>query len=95
MVEGNPVVVGLHDISGFEPKDAGKAFAAYLKPREQGAIKVEPADEIADVVKTFGHVAEYWLSDPQRATAAALCDTLTSDPTAITFPFSTGFHCAV
>ena len=27
----------------------------------------EPADEIADVVKTLGQVAEYWLSDPQRA----------------------------
>jgi polyhydroxyalkanoate synthase len=30
-------------------------------------VKAEPADEIADVVKTLGHVAEYWLSDPQRA----------------------------
>jgi polyhydroxyalkanoate synthase len=49
-------------------EEGGKALAAYLKPREQGEIKIEPADEIADVVKTFGQVAEYWLSDPQRAT---------------------------
>src|SRR3954465_7470081 len=49
-------------------EEGGKALAAYLKPREQGEVKIEPADEIADVVKTFGHVAEYWLSDPQRAT---------------------------
>ena len=49
-------------------EEGGKALAAYLKPREQGDIKIEPADEIADVVKTFGQVAEYWLSDPQRAT---------------------------
>ena len=25
------------------------------------------ADEVAEVVKTLGHVAEYWLADPQRA----------------------------
>jgi len=49
-------------------EEGGKALAAYLKPREDGTIKIEPADEIADVVKTFGQVAEYWLSDPQRAT---------------------------
>ena len=48
-------------------EEGGKALAAYLKPREDGEVKIEPADEIADVVKTLGHVAEYWLSDPQRA----------------------------
>ena len=48
-------------------EEGGKALAAYLKPREDGTVKAEPADEIADVVKTLGHVAEYWLSDPQRA----------------------------
>ncbi len=47
-------------------EEGGKALAAYLKPREDG-IKAEPSDEIADVVKTLGRVAEYWLSDPQRA----------------------------
>ena len=49
-------------------EEGGKALAAYLKPREDGTVKIEPADEIAEVVKTLGHVAEYWLSDPQRAT---------------------------
>ena len=48
-------------------EEGGKALAAYLKPREDGEVKIEPADEIADVVKTLGQVAEYWLSDPQRA----------------------------
>jgi polyhydroxyalkanoate synthase len=48
-------------------EEGGKALAAYLKPREEGEVKIEPSDEIADVVKTLGHVAEYWLSDPQRA----------------------------
>jgi len=49
-------------------EEGGKALAAYLKPREQGEVKIEPSEEVADVVKTFGQVAEYWLSDPQRAT---------------------------
>jgi polyhydroxyalkanoate synthase len=48
-------------------EEGGKALAAYLKPREEGRVKAEPSEEIADVVKTLGHVAEYWLSDPQRA----------------------------
>jgi polyhydroxyalkanoate synthase len=48
-------------------EEGGKALAAYLKPREDGTVKSEPAEEVADMVKTLGHVAEYWLSDPQRA----------------------------
>ena len=48
-------------------EEGGKAMAAYLKPREQGEIKSELADEVTDVVKTLGEVAEYWLRDPQRA----------------------------
>src|SRR5437764_8990880 len=68
-----PPTAGAVDIERFSKniarmvEEAGKALAAYLKPREQGEIKIEPADEIADVVKTLGHVVEYWLSDPQRA----------------------------
>jgi polyhydroxyalkanoate synthase len=48
-------------------EEGGKALAAYLKPREEGRIKDERAEEITDLVKTLGHVMEYWLSDPQRA----------------------------
>ncbi len=68
-----PPQVGAVDIERFSKniarmvEEGGKALAAYLKPREEGAVRTEPADEIADVVKTLGHVAEYWLSDPQRA----------------------------
>lgn len=50
--------------------ESGKAMAAYLKPREAGAQRDEMAEEIAEVVKTLGHVAEYWMSDPQRAVEA-------------------------
>ena len=48
-------------------EEGGKALAAYLKPREEGKIKNEMADDVADVVKTVGLILEYWLSDPERA----------------------------
>ncbi|HSI42476.1 MAG TPA: class I poly(R)-hydroxyalkanoic acid synthase [Xanthobacteraceae bacterium] len=45
-------------------------MAAYLRPREDGRVKDDVAEEIADVMKTLGHVAEYWLSNPQRTVEA-------------------------
>jgi len=45
-------------------EEGGKALAAYLKPREEGKIKGDTAEDITDVVKSVGRVAEYWLSDP-------------------------------
>jgi polyhydroxyalkanoate synthase subunit PhaC len=48
-------------------EEGGKALAAYLKPREDGAIKTDAAEDVSDAVKTLGRVAEYWLVDPQRA----------------------------
>jgi polyhydroxyalkanoate synthase len=50
--------------------EGGRAMAAYMKPREEGTVQDEVADELADVTKTLGKVAEYWLSDPQRAIEA-------------------------
>src|SRR5439155_18070393 len=47
-------------------EESGKAFAAYLKPREEGQVKGE-GTQVVEVVKTLGQVAEYWLRDPQRA----------------------------
>ncbi|HET9415233.1 MAG TPA: class I poly(R)-hydroxyalkanoic acid synthase [Pseudolabrys sp.] len=44
-----------------------KALAAYLKPREAGKIRTELGEGLTDAVKTVGRVAEYWMSDPQRA----------------------------
>ena len=46
-------------------EQGGRAMAAYLKPREEGRIDGDYS-EVADVVKTLGHVLEYWLRDPQR-----------------------------
>ena len=72
-VKPGPVEVGSLNIEAFANNVArlveggGKALAAYMKPREAGAMRGGMSDELTDVVKTLGEVAEYWLSDPQRA----------------------------
>src|SRR3954462_14631645 len=48
-------------------EEGGKALAAYLKPREEGKIKGALAEDLTEIVGTLGKVADYWLSDPQRA----------------------------
>jgi len=48
-------------------EEGGKALAAYLKPREEGKIKNDLAQDLGEIVGTLAQVAEYWLSDPQRA----------------------------
>jgi polyhydroxyalkanoate synthase len=55
---------------GRAVEEGGRAMAAYLRPREDGRVKAELSDEIADAVKTLGYLAEYWMKDPQRAVAA-------------------------
>src|SRR6516165_5695747 len=47
-------------------EEGGRAWAAYLKPREEGRVDEQYA-ELTDVVKTLGQVADYWLRDPHRA----------------------------
>jgi polyhydroxyalkanoate synthase len=51
-------------------EEAGKATAAYLKPLEKRQANTGFADEVGEIVKTLGHVAESWLVDPQRAVEA-------------------------
>ena len=48
-------------------EQGGKALAAYLRPRESGEIKTTAADEIGEVVRSIGRVAEHYMADPQRA----------------------------
>jgi len=48
-------------------ESSGQALAAYLKPRESGEITDRPPGELAEVIKTFSAVAEYWLSDKDRS----------------------------
>jgi poly[(R)-3-hydroxyalkanoate] polymerase subunit PhaC len=67
-----PAKIGNVDIEQFSHnlarlvEEGGQALAAYLKPREEGRDDKEFADEVTEVIKTLGVVAEYWLSDPQR-----------------------------
>src|ERR1700755_2497601 len=47
---------------------SGQALAAYPKPRDNGDARDKPPNEVGEVIKTFTTVAEYWLSDQDRAT---------------------------
>src|ERR1700722_3329853 len=48
-------------------ESGGRALAAYLKPRESGEVKDKSSEEFTEVIKTLTSVAEYWLSDNERA----------------------------
>lgn len=58
-------------------EEAGKVTAAYLKPIERGVTKTSAADDVSDMVKTIGRVAERWVTDPRRMIEAQA--SLTSD----------------
>ena len=47
--------------------ESAKALAAYIRPLQEGKTNPDMTEHVEDAVKTFGHVAEYWLSDPARA----------------------------
>ena len=70
-----PMMIGAVDVEAFARniarvvEEGGKALAAYLKPREAGKAAGTLSDEMTDMVKTMGELAEYWLADPQRAVA--------------------------
>ncbi|WP_406857943.1 class I poly(R)-hydroxyalkanoic acid synthase [Alsobacter sp. KACC 23698] len=51
-------------------EELGKATAAALKPVEEGRVKPGVSDEMSDMVKTLGQVAEHWAMDPQRVIIA-------------------------
>lgn len=51
-------------------EESGKALAAYVRPRETGEANSEFSDEVADVVKTIGQIAEKWLNDPVKTLEA-------------------------
>jgi poly[(R)-3-hydroxyalkanoate] polymerase subunit PhaC len=68
-----PVKIGALDIEAFAKnvarviEEGGKALASYMRPREEGQAHEGLSDELTDIIKTLSGVAEYWLSDPQRA----------------------------
>lgn len=51
-------------------EEIGQALAAYLRAREDGTSKDEFVGNMAEIVKTFSKVGEYWMSDPARAIEA-------------------------
>src|SRR6266478_3927380 len=61
----NPEAFAMNIAKAME--NSGRALAAFLKPRESGELKDNPPSEIAEVVKTFSTVAEYWLTDNARS----------------------------
>lgn len=58
-------------------EEAGKVTAAYLKPLERGEAKTGAAEEVSEMVKVIGRVAERWVSDPQKIIEAQA--SITSD----------------
>ncbi len=60
----NPEELALNAARMIE--QAGKAASAWITPREKGETTDTVAEPVADVVKTFAKVTEYWLSDPKR-----------------------------
>src|SRR6195256_4733618 len=61
----NPEAFAMNLAKAME--SSGQALAAYLKPRDDGEPRDKPPSEIAEVIKTFSTVADYWLSDQSRA----------------------------
>ncbi len=51
-------------------EQAGKAASAWAEPRERGEVRDSIAEPMADMVKTFSKLTEYWLADPKRALEA-------------------------
>nr|WP_246482576.1 class I poly(R)-hydroxyalkanoic acid synthase [Methylopila capsulata] len=51
-------------------EEGGRALSAYLRPREGAALKAAGTDEIVDVVRTLGQVAERWMASPSRTLEA-------------------------
>jgi len=48
-------------------ENSGRALAAFLQPRDNGEPIDKPPNEIAEVIKTFSAVAEYWMTDNARS----------------------------
>lgn len=51
-------------------EEGGKVMSAYSSGREANPKQTSMADEIGNVVKTLGAIAEDWIKDPKRAVEA-------------------------
>ncbi len=61
----NPEAFALNLARAME--STGQALAAYFKAPEQGQMRDKTPSELTEVVKTLSTVADYWLSDRNRA----------------------------
>ena len=52
---------------GLAIEQGGKVLAAYLRPRETGEIKEKLADDAAEMNRSFGQLAQHYMTDPQGA----------------------------
>ena len=73
------VTAGASNVPNFERmadnfaiamEHGGKAFAAMIRPVEEGKVKSGMTEEVTDAIKAFSRVAEYWLADPKRTIEA-------------------------
>ena len=48
-------------------EEGGKALTAYLQPRETGESKSSIADDVREMIKSIGQVAQYYMAEPKRA----------------------------
>jgi polyhydroxyalkanoate synthase len=51
-------------------EEGARLQAAYMKPVERGEIPATAADEVQEVVRTLGQVAQSWLSSPEKTIEA-------------------------
>lgn len=47
--------------------EGGRALAAYLNPETSGRKNETQSREIAEIIRAFNPILEYWMSDPARA----------------------------
>ncbi|WP_336488603.1 PHA/PHB synthase family protein [Methylobacterium nigriterrae] len=51
-------------------EEFGRTAATYMKPIDGDGVPAGPSEEVGDIVRTLGLVAEKWLSDPQKSLEA-------------------------
>jgi polyhydroxyalkanoate synthase subunit PhaC len=65
-----PAAAGAFDVEAFSRnlvrsfEEGGKALAAYMKPRD--GRRAGFPDDMTEIVRTLGEVAQYWMADPAR-----------------------------
>ena len=48
-------------------EQGGEVLAAYLRPRETGEIKIKLADDGGEMIRSIGHLGQYYMAHPLKA----------------------------